>query len=153
LKLLQWLTREDAPLRFRPRADPQQWLWGLQFLFNCTPASTRSNTRACLRIALHSRNTLQALRRELGIEYDQLERGILHFYVDAEQFESAKASAAVMRDLGCDRRTVTADQAVEIEPALAPVRETIVGADYCAEDETGDIFKFTRQLAQHAESR
>jgi D-amino-acid dehydrogenase len=152
-KLLQWIGREDAPLLFRPRADPQQWLWGLQFLFHCTPGSARSNMRACLRLALHSRATLQALRQQLALEYDHLERGILHLYVDAEQFEAAKAVAAVMREFGCDRRAVTADQAVEIEPALAPMRNKIAGADYCAEDESGDAFLLTQQLARHAESR
>jgi len=29
---LRWLGREDAPLLFRLRADPAQWLWGLRFL-------------------------------------------------------------------------------------------------------------------------
>src|SRR5262249_38083356 len=50
LKILQWLGKEDAPLLFRPRADPQQWIWGLQFLSHCTPGSTRGNIRACLRL-------------------------------------------------------------------------------------------------------
>ena len=31
IKVLKWLAREDAPLLFRLRADPRQWLWGLQF--------------------------------------------------------------------------------------------------------------------------
>ena len=153
LKILQWIGKQDAPLLFKPRADPQQWLWVLQFLSHCTPGSTRSNIRDCLRLALHSRATLQGLRRELAIDYDHLERGILHFYVDTAQFEAAKATAALMREQGCDRRTVSAQQALEIEPALAPIRDRIVGADYCAEDESGDIFKFTQQLARHAEAR
>jgi D-amino-acid dehydrogenase len=102
---------------------------------------------------LHSRKTLQQLRRELAFDYDHLERGILHFYTDATQFEAAKATAALMREFGCDRRAISAQQAVEIEPALAPMREKIVGADYCAEDESGDILKFTQQLAQHAAAR
>jgi D-amino-acid dehydrogenase len=153
LKVLQWLGKEEAPLLFRPRFDSQQWLWALQFLFHCTPASTRSNMRDCLRLAVHGRKTLQALRRELALEYDHLERGILHFYVDAAQFEAAKASIAMMRELGCDRRIVSAQQAVEIEPALAAARDKIVGADYCAEDESGDILTFTQRLAQHAAAR
>ncbi|MDP2132794.1 MAG: FAD-dependent oxidoreductase, partial [Sulfuritalea sp.] len=36
LKALQWLGREDAPLLWRLRADPAQWLWGLRFLRECT---------------------------------------------------------------------------------------------------------------------
>src|SRR5262249_35327542 len=35
----------------------------------------------------------------------------------------------------------------------APMRDKIAGADFCAEDESGDILKFTQQLARHAESR
>jgi D-amino-acid dehydrogenase len=41
--VLQWLGKEDAPLLFRIRADMRQWLWGLQFLRECTPARTRHN--------------------------------------------------------------------------------------------------------------
>ena len=37
LKVLKWLGQEDAPLLFRIRADMRQWLWGLQFLRECTP--------------------------------------------------------------------------------------------------------------------
>ncbi|HUL67577.1 MAG TPA: D-amino acid dehydrogenase [Burkholderiaceae bacterium] len=153
LKILQWLGKEDAPLLFRLRADPHQWLWALQFLTHCTPGSTRSNIRDCVRLALHGRKTLRELRRDLALEYDQIERGILHFYLDPEQFEAARAASAIMRELGCDRRTVSAQQAVEIEPALAPMRDRIAGADYCAEDESGDILKFTQQLAQHMQAR
>ena len=43
LKVLQWLGKEDAPLLFRLRADMRQWLWGLQFLRECTPARTSHN--------------------------------------------------------------------------------------------------------------
>jgi D-amino-acid dehydrogenase len=153
LKILQWLGRDDAPLLFRPRADLQQWVWALQFLSHCTPGSARSNTRSCLRIALHSRKVLQELRRDLAIEYDHLERGILHIYADPRQFEAVQVAAAMMRELGCERRIVSAAEAVAIEPALAPARDRIVGADYCAEDETGDILAFTQQLARLAAQR
>ena len=32
LKVLKWLTRDDAPLLFRPQLDWFQWRWGLRFL-------------------------------------------------------------------------------------------------------------------------
>src|SRR6266404_3693785 len=38
MKVLKWLGKEDAPLLFRIRADMRQWLCGLQFLRECTPA-------------------------------------------------------------------------------------------------------------------
>jgi D-amino-acid dehydrogenase len=153
LKLLKWLGRDDAPLLFRFRPEIDQWLWGLAFLRECLPARTARNIRQCVRLSLYSRAQLQRLRHELGLEYDQLARGILHFYTSAAEFEASLAPAALMRELGCDRRSIDADEAVRIEPALAPMRDRIVGADYCGEDESGDVARFTTGLAQAAQAR
>ena len=149
IKLLQWLGREDAPLLFRLRADMRQWLWGLQFLRECTPARTRHNIRQIVALGTYSRSTLQQLRGELGLQYDQRAQGILHFYTDKKEFDAAHAPAALMRTLGCDRRVVSADEAVRLEPALATshARGQLAGATFTAEDESGDARQFTQALA------
>jgi D-amino-acid dehydrogenase len=147
LKVLRWLGQADAPLLYHPRLSWAQWRWGLAFLRECTPARTAGNIRTIVRLALHSRGVVKALRRELALEYDCAERGILHFYTDAAEFEASLAPAALMRELGCDRRSVTAQQAIEIEPALAPLAARIVGGDYCREDESGDAHRYTAELA------
>ena len=152
LKVLQWLGKEDAPLLFRLRADARQWLWGLQFLRECTPARTRYNIGQIVRLGTYSRDTLQALRREIGLEYDQRTQGILHFYTSAKEFEGAEAPAAQMRELGCDRRVISADEAIRLEPALAHIRAQLAGATYTAEDESGDANRFARELVQRCES-
>jgi D-amino-acid dehydrogenase len=151
LKVLQWLGKEDAPLLFRLRADARQWLWGLQFLRECTPARTRHNIEQIVRLGTYSRDTLQQLRRDTGLQYDQRTQGILHFYTNAKEFESAEAPAAQMRELGCDRRVISADEAVRIEPALAHIRDRLAGATYTAEDESGDANRFARELVRLCE--
>jgi D-amino-acid dehydrogenase len=151
LKVLKWLGKEDAPLLFRLRADPQQWLWGLRFLRECTPARTRHNIEQIVRLGTYSRQTLQQVRRELGLQYEQRTQGILHFYTSQEEFDGAEAPAAQMRALGCDRRVISADEAVKIEPALRHIRPQLAGATYTAEDESGDANRFARELARHAE--
>jgi len=55
-----------------------------------------------------------------------------------------------MREFGCPRQTIGADDVVRIEPALAAIRGSIVGGDYTATDESGDIYQFTTGLARHA---
>lgn len=147
LKLLQWLGREDAPLLFRLRADLRQWLWGLAFLRECTPARTRHNIAQIVRLGTYSRTLLQHLRRDTGIGYDQRTQGILHFYTTQKEFDAALAPTEQMRALGCDRRLVSADEAVRIEPALAHVRAQLAGATYTADDESGDANRFARALA------
>jgi D-amino-acid dehydrogenase len=149
-KILKWLGREDAPLLFRLRLDPRQWRWGLQFLVECLPSRTRRNTIQCLNLALYSRDCLGELRRATGIEYDQLERGILTFYTDAREFEHGVAAAALMREFGCDRDVKNVDQCVAIEPALAACRGRLAGGIFTVSDESGDAQRFTRELAQLA---
>ena len=148
LKVLQWLGKEDAPLLFRIRADMRQWLWGLQFLRECTPARTRHNIEQIVRLGTYSRSVLQQLRADTGIQYDQRTQGILHFYTSQKEFDAAEAPAAQMRDLGCDRRVISADEAVRLEPALRHIRPTLAGATYTSEDESGDARQFTLALAE-----
>ena len=146
LKVLKWLGKEDAPLLFRIRADMRQWLWGLQFLRECTPARTRHNIGQIVRLGTYSRDTLQALRRDIGIAYDERTQGILHFYTSQKEFDGAEGPAAQMRALGCDRRVISADDAVKLEPALRHIRPQLAGATYTAEDESGDANRFAREL-------
>ena len=146
LKVLQWLGKEDAPLLFRIRADMRQWLWGLQFLRECTPARTRHNIEQIVRLGTYSRDTLQQLRRDTGLNYDQRTQGILHFYTTQKEFDGALKPAEQMRALGCERQVISADEAVKIEPALAHIRPQLAGATYTAEDESGDANRFAREL-------
>ncbi|MEQ1808109.1 MAG: D-amino acid dehydrogenase [Burkholderiaceae bacterium] len=152
LKVLKWLGKEDAPLLFRIRADMRQWLWGLQFLRECTPARTRYNIEQIVRLGSYSRDTLQQLRRDIGIAYDERTQGILHFYTSQKEFDGAEAPAAQMRALGCDRRVISADEAVKLEPALRHIRAQLAGATYTAEDESGDANRFARELVKRCEA-
>ncbi len=151
-KVLKWLGKEDAPLLFRLRADARQWRWGLQFLRECTPGRTRHNIREIVRLGTYSRDMLQQLRRDIGISYDQRTQGILHIYTSEKEFAGAEAPAAQMRELGCDRRVISADEAVKLEPALRHVRAQLAGATYTAEDESGDANQFARELVLRCEA-
>jgi D-amino-acid dehydrogenase len=133
LQALKWMLREDAPLLFRLRADPAQWRWALQFLRNCTPARFRANATRLVRLGQYSRASLRALREETGLQYDQVTRGILVLYTERRGFEP---------------RMKTADECIAIEPALAPLRDRLTGGRYFPDDESGDAYKFTTELAK-----
>jgi D-amino-acid dehydrogenase len=148
LKVLEWLGREYAPRLFRRPADWLQWRWGMAFLRECTPARTAHNIRQIVALAEYSRQTLQAVRAETGISYDCETRGILHFYTDEQEFQQSLPAAQLMRDLGCPRQTISADEVVRIEPALRAIRHKIVGGDFTQTDESGDVYQFTTGLAK-----
>ena len=148
VKVLKWLLEPDAPLLFRPRADWRQWRWLFCFLRECTSARTRRNIHRLVTLGVYSREALAALRNETGIAYDAQLRGILHFYTDEAEFAAAREPARLMTELGCERRIVTAAEAIVIEPALAALNGTLVGATFSPNDESGDAHRFTLALAE-----
>ena len=151
LKILKWLGREDSPLLFRLRPDLRQWLWGLSFMRECLPARTRHNIRQLVTLGLYSRASLQALRAETGMQYDQLSRGILHFYTSQRELDAAVEPARVMRSHGCDVEMVSRERCLELEPALG--NASVVGGSWTPSDESGDAHKFTQGLAALAAGR
>ena len=91
--------------------------------------------------------------RETGITYDHRTQGILHFYTTQKEFDAALKPAELMRELGCERRVISADEAVRIEPALGHIRERLAGATYTAEDESGDANLFAREVVRLCHDR
>lgn len=151
LKVLKWLFDGDAPLLFRPRADIHQWLWIAKFLVDCLPHRADRHTTEIVRLATESRALLREIRARENLSYDQRTAGILHFYRDEREFAAALPVAELMRKYGCDRVVIDRDKVVEIEPAFADNRDSIVGATYTADDESGDAMKYTQALAQVCE--
>ena len=152
-KVVKWMFKEDAPLLFRLRLDLAQGAWGLRFLRECLPSHTRENIVQIVRLGLYSRQSLKALRAETGIEYDHLERGILHFYTDRQSYDAALAPAELMREIGCNRVIRSREECIAIEPALAQMGDRLAGGTYTSEDESGDAHLFTVLLAALAAGR
>jgi D-amino-acid dehydrogenase len=148
--LLQWLGREDAPFLLRPRALPAMLGWGLSFVAHSTPARQRAAMDANLKLAAYSLATLRELRAALPLAYDGRTLGTIKVFRDRKAFDDAAARNAVLTQLGLDVRTLTPAEAVATEPALAPVRDALVGAIFCPADESGDARAFTVALAEHA---
>src|SRR5690349_20227773 len=145
-QILKWLGHVDAPLLFRPRWSVRQWRWGARFLYECLPARTQENTLQILRLALYSHKQLRELREAIGIRYDHVERGILHLHSDPRDFDAARARVELMRAYGFEMLLKTAQQCIEIEPALALSRVRIAGGTYAPSDECGDAHMFSRRL-------
>jgi len=147
LKVARWLLRDDSPLLFRPRLDPHQWRWGLSFLAQCHDAAFERNVRQLVALGRYSHDSLKALVASTGIDYHRLERGILHFFSSAEDFESGAAAAELMARYGVDRRVLSREQVLQIEPSLAAFGPNVHGGTFTPSDESGDARVFTQKLA------
>lgn len=152
LKVLKWLARDDSPLLFRPKLDPQQWRWGLSFLLQCSDSAFERNVRQLVALGRYSHEALKALVAETGIEYQRLERGILHFFSSQKDFEAGAAGAELMRSYGVDRKVLSREEVLKIEPALGSFQRNIFGGTYTPSDESGDARVFTQALARRCEA-
>ncbi len=147
-KVAKWLLRDDSPLLFRPSLDPKQWIWGLTFLTQCTTAAFERNVEQLVQLGRYSHESLKGLVAQTGIEYNRLERGILHFFSSQADFEAGAAGAEIMRRHGVDRRVLNRDEVLKIEPALAAFGRSIHGGTFTPSDESGDACVFTQKLAK-----
>jgi len=147
LKALKWMFRNDAPLLFRPQFDVKQWLWGLRFLSQCNDAAFERNVQQLVALGAYSHSALKDVVRTTGIDYNRLERGIAHFFCDQQSFDTAGDAAALMRKYGVDRKIISTDELLAIEPAFTAFAHRIVGGTYTASDESGDARVFTQALA------
>lgn len=153
LKALKWMFRNDAPLLFRPKLDPRQWRWCLQFLAQCNDTAFERNVQQLVALGAYSHTALKAVVQSTGIDYHRLERGIAHFYTDQKSFDMAGDAATLMRKYGVARRIVSTAELLDIEPALGAFTHRIVGGTYTASDESGDARVFTQALAQRCAER
>ena len=152
-KVAKWMLQDDSPLLFRPRLDPHQWRWALSFLGQCNDAAFARNVEQLVALGRYSHESLKSVVAATGIEYDRLQRGILHFFSSAADYESGLKAAGLMRDHGVDRRVLGRDEVLQVEPALKAFGANIHGGTYTPSDESGDARVFTQKLAQRCAAR
>lgn len=146
-QILRWLGRKNAPIRFPLRFNYDQWAFGMRFLGQCFPGRTRRNMDAIAHLATYSLEKLRQLRAETGIEYDGLQKGILHLYFNRSSFKHAAKKIALLNDYGIAAEMLEREACLAIEPALAHSTAALYGGMYAPNDESGDARKFTCNLA------
>ncbi|MTH63200.1 D-amino acid dehydrogenase [Paracoccus shanxieyensis] len=152
LKALKWMFQRHAPLVLQPRLDAHRLGWMAQMLANCTYDAYAVNKSRMVRIAEYSRDCLDAVRVETGIEYDQRMQGTLQVFRKQEQLDGAGKDIEVLRADGVPFEVLDRAGCVAAEPGLAGQADRIVGGLRLPGDETGDCFKFTNRLAEMAEA-
>ncbi|GAA7767288.1 MULTISPECIES: D-amino acid dehydrogenase [Cupriavidus] len=157
-KVPGWLLDRDSPMRFRPSMDPSQWRWLLDFARACNASASEAATRKLLRLSFYSRDLMQAFvdrpdARQEGGGFDFARSGKLIVHRDAAAYESACRLLDYQASLGCEQQALDRDTTVELEPALAGIRQDIVGAIHTPSEEVGDCHRFCVSLAHLLQGR
>jgi len=149
-KAVKWLLMNHAPLVVRPTADPAMYRFMAGMLLNCNAARYAVNKARMVRLATYSRDRLEALRDDLGLQYDQRMQGTLQLFRTQAQLDGIGKDVEVLREMGVAFEVLDREGCIRAEPGLANAIEPFVGGLRLPGDETGDCFKFTNALAEHA---
>jgi D-amino-acid dehydrogenase len=156
-KALKWMFSKEAPLLFRPQVPLgdgwHQYSWGLEFLANCNDTAFERNVQQLVALGSYSHEALKQVVADTGITYNRLEKGIAHYYVDQKSLDTAADAAALMAKYGVNRRVVSKEELLKIEPAFKQFADHIVGGTFTASDESGDARVFTQELSQRCQAR
>lgn len=149
-KAIGWLFEQHAPLAIRPGMDLGQYAWLWQMLRNCTEERYAINKARMVRLSEYSRDCLNQLRADTGIDYEGRELGTTQLFRTQQQLDASAQDIEVLAQYGVPYEVLDRDGIVRAEPALAHVAHTLVGALRLPRDQTGDCQLFTRRLAAMA---
>ncbi|WP_322040318.1 D-amino acid dehydrogenase [Burkholderia diffusa] len=152
LKAVKWMFEKHAPLAIRLDGTRFQLQWMWQMLRNCTAERYAVNKGRMVRLAEYSRDCLQALRADTGIQYEGRTGGTLQLFRTQQQLDGAAKDIAVLQEANVPFELLSPAELRNAEPALATVSHKLTGGLRLPGDETGDCQLFTTHLAALAES-
>ena len=150
LKAIKWLFQRHAPLALKADFTLWQLQWTLKLLQNCTAKRYDTNKERMVRLAEYSRDCIIELRNNTGIAYEGRTQGTLQVFRTQKQLDAEAKDIAVLSRLGVPFEHLDPDGCARAEPALAAVKDQLLGGLRLPHDETGDCQLFTQNLADKA---
>jgi D-amino-acid dehydrogenase len=151
--LLRNIGRADAPMLVRLRVLPGLLGWGARFIRASRADSFLATTRRNLMLARYSVELMGELRNVAALKYGAYARGSLQVFRTDQVARTTLEWVRQLADDGLDYRLLSAHELIALEPALAPIADSLVGAIHYPRDEGGDAHLFCRQLAARLQER
>jgi D-amino-acid dehydrogenase len=151
MKALKWLFQRHSPLALKADFTLWQIEWALKLLRNCTAGRYDTNKERMVRLAEYSRDCMGELRSETGIAYEGRTQGTLQVFRTQKQLDAEAKDIKVLSRLGVPFEHLDPEGCARVEPALALVKDNLLGGLRLPHDETGDCQLFTANLAFEAQ--
>ena len=146
VNILSGIGKKDSPMLLKLNQLPSLFFWGLRFLLNSSKSKYRSNTENLCKLAQHSLELTKQIREKYGFNYDHSSVGTMKIFRDESSFNKASKEVERLSDLGLTFKVLTNQEVVEQEPFLSDVSNKISGGIIFPDDETGDAYKFCKEL-------
>ncbi len=148
-QILSGFGKKDSPMAISAPALPSLLFWGLKFLRNSTASRFDSITKNLYQLGVYSKEKTKELRDQLEISYDESEMGTIKIYRNEKNFE--KAISLQERIYGSSKfaEYLNTQELINKEPQLSEIKDKLVGGIYFPNDETGDAYKFCKNLEDY----
>jgi D-amino-acid dehydrogenase len=148
-KLLRSIGREDAAMLLRMGALPSLLGWGLRFLRSSGQKPFLDSFLANVHLARYSQEVMQQLLQGAApgeLDFDYAPDGTIKVFSSQQALQHGREIANWLQQAGISHRTLHLDALLELEPALAPGSERLVGGIHYPQDEVGNARRFCEQL-------
>ena len=146
VNILSGIGKKDSPMLLKLNQIPSLFFWGLRFLLNSSKSKYRFNTENICKLAQHSLELTKQTREKYGLNYDHSTVGTMKIFRNESSFNKASKNTERLNDLGLTFKVLTNQEVVEQEPLLSDVSSKIPGGIFFPDDETGDAYKFCKEL-------
>ncbi|MEC6997087.1 MAG: FAD-dependent oxidoreductase [Pseudomonadota bacterium] len=136
------VNRQHSPLIINPLPTVSKLSWLFKFMTNI-----RKNEKITLelcKMAIKSIDLYNNIANKENIDFDKLDKGIIHLYEDKKHTENAENINKIYKKAGLNRYRITHEELYKIEPALK--NRKLDSIFFTPSDKTGDIHKFCNGL-------
>jgi D-amino-acid dehydrogenase len=149
-KALRMMFEADAPFHVRPRLDVDLLGWMLRFARRCNAKDFRGAMRPRAELLLRSRELIERLVADEGLDCGFEAVGTLSVYRDARVFERAQWLPEALAEAGVRVDVLDGAAACRLEPAL---REGLAGAFLNTRDAHLRPDRYVSELARRVRER
>ncbi len=141
---IRFMFRRDSPFSMHPRPTLIPWL--LRFMAACRASRVREGTRIIKELSLASTLMHEALAAQ-GLDTGFVKRGAINVYESDAAFEAGRREAEVYASEGIASRSLSTEEAQEVEPAIA---DRVVGAVHYPDEAHCEPSRFLQAIADAA---
>lgn len=143
------LVNRRGALRLHPRFDLAQLRWLLAFLAACSATKHRQGAADLLELGQASRDALNDLLQAHPLEFSHKQTGKLQVFESKATYDDTRrAQTILLRSQGIEQQSLSPEEAIQLEPSLAPIAHRIVGALFTPSEQTGDCEQLCLRLSE-----
>lgn len=150
--VLKNIGNPNSGFLLRLKAIPSMIGWGIKFLLNSSEKKFFANMHKSAALSCYSLDILKKIRDELELEYEGIQTGSIKIFRDQDSMDAYARLAPHLAEHDMHYRILNPDDVIEVEPSLEPIKDELCGGIYYPDDEAGNAYKFTCEMARHAEN-